>query len=164
MKKGEQSKFHKYFNILPKKFPCPLNYNEQEMAMLVNTSIPRFIKGVRGEIELCYNENQAIKDNVTLDELMHVNSMILSRKFNLSSETITDCMVPFADMANHSDDNNIAYSYSWPHRGVVYRALRNIKRGEEITISYGKTKPNDVIFFQYAFTLGGEDHSIWDAV
>lgn len=51
-------------------------------------------------------------------------------------------MVPFGDMLNHDKNSNVEYNYSWPRRGVLYRALRDIKRGEEVTDSYGTTKSN----------------------
>jgi SET domain-containing protein len=94
---------------------------------------------------------------------MHVNALMYSRKFGLSTDTISDCMVPFGDMINHSDNHNLSYYYSWPNRGVCYRADRNIKRGEEVFDTYGKTKSSDAIFFQYAFSLGA-DHAKWDTV
>jgi len=56
IKKGQDTEFIKYFNILPKNMnDCPMFFSEQEIAMLENTSIIGIYKDQKKEVEEYYN-------------------------------------------------------------------------------------------------------------
>lgn len=86
MKKGEDSVYAKYFNILPKELMNDhvIFFNEQELALLENSNLLVAYKSVRGVAEKAYNDFKVISDNVTLDEYLRAYAMILSRQFNAS--------------------------------------------------------------------------------
>ena len=56
-----------------------------------------------------------------------------SRRFTIPTESGT-CMVPFADMANHTHHNNMTNTYTG--KSFKYSALRDIKKGEQVFFSY----------------------------
>jgi hypothetical protein len=45
----------------------------------------------------------------------------------------------YGSMYNHSDEPNLHYYYDKDNNYIVYEALRDIKAGEELYISYGAT-------------------------
>jgi SET domain-containing protein len=56
----------------------------------------------------------------------------------------------FGWIYNHSEDPNVDYEFNFKHRIMVFKAERNIKKGEELYVSYGDdwfesrdTKPKD---------------------
>ena len=70
---------------------------------------------------------------------MRFNILQVSRVFDYDA-IIEDSSVavPFADMFNHSFDDNTKYSET--HDGFVFTAIKDIKRGEQILIDYGQNK------------------------
>jgi hypothetical protein len=58
-------------------------------------------------------------------------------------------------MANHDIDPCSRFEAADDMSAFSLRALRNIKDGEEITLSYGEDYSNDRLMVQYGFTLEG---------
>jgi hypothetical protein len=68
-------------------------------------------------------------------------------------------LVPFLDMANHSDTPNAMWSYSAGDngraRGFHLHALMPINQGQQVTISYHENMDNRRKFAQYGFVTPG---------
>lgn len=61
-------------------------------------------------------------------------------------------MIPFADMVNHDFNHVASWAFSDELRqGQIY-AVRPIKKGSEVTISYGN-KSNRLLLRTYGFAL-----------
>jgi hypothetical protein len=94
---------------MPETKNLPLMFNEEELAMLENSHLINLISQIKGDITKFYTENKVVSDALTLEELMHVNALMMSRKFGLSNESVDDCMVPYGDMLNHGKERNVDY-------------------------------------------------------
>lgn len=73
--------------------------------------------------------------------------------YQFTSRDEDTLMVPFYDMHNHSNDpkrlNTISYKPEGPGKPFVLRAMRDIKPGEQILISYNRCNP---CWFDKAYT------------
>ena len=45
-------------------------------------------------------------------------------------------MVPYVDMFNHSSEPQASFSYDHENLGIKVKAVKDIKKGEEIFMSY----------------------------
>jgi SET domain-containing protein len=62
------------------------------------------------------------------------------RKYAFTSKNSGKSLIAFgyASMYNHSDNYNAYFDYHGD-RSIIFKAYKNIKKGEEILVSYGKT-------------------------
>lgn len=89
---------------------------------------------------------------VTLDDWMAVDAMYRSRALEFPG--IGDAMVPCIDMCNHAADEATSALYETDANGNAVLLLRdgkNLKKGEEITITYGDKKGACEMIFSYGF-------------
>jgi hypothetical protein len=63
-------------------------------------------------------------------------------------------LVPYLDLLNHSDKNNTHWYYDEIKSGYFLIAVRDIKKNEEVTDSYGKYF-NSYLFQTYGFVIPG---------
>ena len=63
-------------------------------------------------------------------------------------------LVPYLDLLNHSDKNNTHWYYDEKKSGYYLIAIRDIKKNEEVTDSYGKYY-NSYLFQTYGFVIPG---------
>ena len=100
-------------------------------------------------------------DDTTIDKNMAriFECHIETRTFN--SSKVNRCpkmMVPIVDMLNHSIDPN-TYWYVKDEKNLIVNARRDIKQGEEITISYGHLN-NIELFSRYGFVIDNNPYKI----
>ena len=63
-------------------------------------------------------------------------------------------MVPYLDLINHSDKNNTDWNYDEIKGAYILTAIRDIKKNEEITDSYGQSA-NSRLYKTYGFVIPG---------
>ena len=86
------------------------------------------------------SEVPEFKELFTLEEYMDTCLQVSSRQFSLYINGLPDIsMVPVADMLNHASEPNVEWKYVDKLQGVQVVANREIKRGEEILMSYGNS-------------------------
>lgn len=78
-------------------------------------------------------------------------ALVTSRLFDLGDE-MGIALVPFADLFNHAQDPEVAWTWDAPEQAFVMRATRDLAAGEELHVSYG-TKSNGRLLLHYGFTL-----------
>ena len=86
----------------------------------------------------------------TLKDFCEANIIVLSRGFARFKEGLT-YMVPFADMVNHSKNPEVKYYYDYAKRGFVLEAIKDIQKGDEITMCYKPNISNYECFKLYNF-------------
>ena len=121
---------------------------------------------------------------LTFQDWLTVDAMWRSRAMDLSGEAGDDCrecLVPVMDMANHTPDGIAAYELAvdgngkkcaelrldmdlaptLTHQGglMPYQGANVVRKGSEITISYGNIKGAAEMIFSYGFL----DHNLPDA-
>jgi len=47
-------------------------------------------------------------------------------------------LVPYADMINHNEKDNCEWYYDNDQKAFVISATKDIKKGEEVVVSYGQ--------------------------
>ena len=81
-------------------------------------------------------------------------SIINSRAFGIHIDGILKTsLVPFASLFNHKPEKfvNGQWLYDNDAKGFKIEAFKDIKKGEEITISYGSKRSNFSMFQTYGF-------------
>lgn len=88
----------------------------------------------------------------SLEEYRKAFYLIQSRSFRFQvNGQNTNAMVPVLDMPNHSNNYNALQNWDVNKGGFEMVAQRNIKRGEEIALSYGDGKRFIGFFVYYGF-------------
>tara|TARA_Y100000817_G_scaffold314681_1_gene314544 strand:+ start:175 stop:1284 length:1110 start_codon:yes stop_codon:yes gene_type:complete len=102
-------------------------------------------------------KKKLMEEMETEDVLMLRNRLMVgSRGFTVDEDRVA--MVPYADMMNHSDDYNVDWKYT--EKAFLMRALREIKKGEELYDSYGsKTNYENLLFYGMVLE-NNTDHDI----
>jgi SET domain-containing protein len=99
---------------------------------------------IKGEWESQLRRYVQIKDKIddfgesySSNEFIEVMTLIYSRAIkpdvNGSKELM---MVPYVDMFNHSSESQVSFSYDHENLGIKMKAVKDIKKGEEIFMSY----------------------------
>ena len=92
--------------------------------------------------------------NITKQEFLETVALNYSRVFGLcdeSGQNKASCLIPFADMFNHRYPAQTNWTYDQERKGFIVTALKDIKRGEEVTLQYDTDISNTNIFNNYGF-------------
>ncbi|KAB8338916.1 hypothetical protein FH972_021856 [Carpinus fangiana] len=95
---------------------------------------------------------------LTFDDWLQLDAMYRSRA--LEFPNIGDAMVPLVDMANHASGNDTGALYECSQDGaalLLLREGRQLRSGEEVTITYGDEKGACEMLFSYGFIENGLD-------
>jgi hypothetical protein len=133
----------------------PIHFNRADWDLLDASGAQRRA-GHRAEVirrdHKAINKALLRADRFTLREFTWAWWAAATRGFGLSIHGKHESgMVPFADMLNHSQEPNATWAGDHS-RGMDVKALRRIRKGEEITISYG-TKANTEWLASYGFCV-----------
>ncbi|GDX79936.1 hypothetical protein LBMAG42_17470 [Deltaproteobacteria bacterium] len=132
----------------------PILYSEANRAALRGTTVDSLL----GDLEARYSEEwQWLRTHVpefsTLPfrDWCGARALVTSRLFDLGDE-MGIALVPFADLFNHAQDPEVAWTWDAPEHAFVMRATRDLPAGAELHVSYG-TKSNGRLLLHYGFTL-----------
>lgn len=160
-KKGEDSEYFPFIDILPKTFEnFPIFFTPEEREWLKGSP---FLDQVIEKIDDIKADYDLICDKVpeytqfTLKEFSEIRMMVSSRIFGMNiNGKKTDGFVPMADMLNHKRPKQTSWTYSDEKGGFVIEALKDIPRNEQVYDSYGK-KCNSRFFLNYGFIVENND-------
>ena len=155
---NENSFFKNYYDYLPqiltKDFPIYFSsekinlLNKIELDVEIGRQTHFFNKSltpVKNEILKIKNGLEKFKKNFIL-----VSTRNLERRSSFFEEVNT--LVPYLDLLNHDNNFNTWFIYDENREGFSLYAIKNIKKNEEITISYGKLN-NLYLYSIYGFTI-----------
>ena len=155
---NENSFFKNYYDYLPriltKDFPIYFSsekinlLNKIELDVEIGRQTHFFNKSltpVKNEILKIKNGLEKFKKNFIL-----VSTRNLERRSSFFEEVNT--LVPYLDLLNHDNNFNTWFIYDEKREGFSLYAIKNIKKNEEITISYGKLN-NLYLYSIYGFTI-----------
>jgi len=102
-----------------------------------------------------FAEKQKIKYEQILEEFLINFILVGTRNFG-RPDYFADfsTLVPYLDLLNHSDKNNTHWYYDEIKSGYFLIAVKDIKKNEEVTDSYGKYF-NSYLFQTYGFVIPG---------
>ena len=113
------------------------------------------------QIESSYALESAMDDTLTMEEWRWAMAMVHSRTFRIEDEygrrPTRRAMIPGADLLNHS---SVDANCEWTSDGktFVISAARDIKAGEEFTLSYGNQCDRHFMLF-YGFVPDPNPHN-----
>ena len=155
---NENSYFKNYYDYLPriltKDFPLYFSsekinlLNKIELDVEIGRQTHFFNKSltpVKNEILKIKNGLEKFKKNFIL-----VSTRNLERRSSFFEEVNT--LVPYLDLLNHDNNFNTWFIYDEKREGFSLYAIKDIKKNEEITISYGKLN-NLYLYSIYGFTI-----------
>ena len=153
---------------MPQSFSLPTFWSEEERQILRGTTLEAALdaklNSLNSEFDtLC----DALKDLswgaallgsdeyshvLTLEDWKMVDAMYRSRALDLPGTG--HAMVPYIDMANHASGNETVALYETDKDGnaiLVLRDGKKLKKGHEVTITYGDEKGASEMLFSYGF-------------
>lgn len=155
-----------YLNFLPQEMPLPTFWSEDERALLVGTSLEAalgaklktldrefdVLRESTADIEWCKQHWWSAEAELSIDNWKHVDATYRSRTLDLPRTG--HATVPCIDMANHASGEEASAVYETDSNGnaiLVLRAGKTVKKGDEVTISYGDEKGACEMMFSYGF-------------
>jgi hypothetical protein len=162
----------RYISFLPNEL-LPTFWTSDEVELLRGTSIHAALSAKQKSLarefsHLCdatqdvrwcqdiWWDSESEKYNLCLDDCKTVDAMYRSRALEFPG--IGDSMVPCIDMENHAAGAATIALYESDGAGNAVLLLRdsvNVKKGEEITITYGDNKGACEMLFSYGFIDDG---------
>ena len=166
IKIGTSTPWTEYVKLMPADIPLPTFWNESERNLLVGTSLKAALdaklKSLDREFSNLRDATQSIgwcrywwdeeSGILSFEDWKTVDAIYRSRALDLPGTG--HAMVPYIDMANHASGNKTVASYETDSHGnaiLVLRDGKNVKSGEEITITYGDEKGACEMVFSYGF-------------
>ncbi|KAF4314588.1 hypothetical protein GTA08_BOTSDO01551 [Botryosphaeria dothidea] len=149
----------------------PTFWTETERKLLIGTTlkpaIEAKIKSLNKEFEQLRSTTKHIKwceevwwdeedGRLSFDDWLQVDSMYRSRALEFPG--IGDSMVPCVDMANHASGDATAALYEIDSDGnaaLLLREGKELKKGDEVAITYGDKKGACEMLFSYGFVEDG---------
>lgn len=156
-KYNKKSFFNPYYNYLPK-FNYenhPLYFTEEFLNQFKVTGIDEETTIGHRYLASSYEEmRKSLPNMITYDDFKEVFEIVATRNFGRRGSMFPEInsMVPYLDLFNHVNEFNTYYYYDDKRDGFVLFAVRDINKGEEITIAYGSHN-NMYLFSVYGFTL-----------
>ena len=152
-----------YLRFLPEDVLVPTQWSTDERKLLDGTSLQAAVtaklSALTSEFDYVYDKSYNMPfwyDVLWETEPRRVQDWIMldawyrSRCLELPRSGVS--MVPYLDMVNHSSDPPAYYDEDRNHDVVLLlRPGMSVRKGEEITISYGTDKPAAEILFSYGF-------------
>lgn len=146
-----------YFETLPRNFShMPMNYSDEVLDSF-GPSFPlaflarKLRKQSKQAYELLSSLDVLKKSTFSYPDEEFVNWAVCclnSRCFELDKK----CMVPFADLFNHSFDPTLIHEIDSENGKISFRAARDLKENEELTIKYQKVNDSCSFLLHYGFT------------
>ena len=146
-----------YLNFLPTNYEAfPLVYKEKYKKLIKNTLLwDRVIiweKRLKKEYDLIISRSKSLVP-FSLEEYTKCKYVIFSRLFSFKKDGKTHyTLVPLLDLFNAHQKPNLVWYYSEKDNAMKADAKKNIKKGEELNITYGKQNNVSYLFF-YGFTM-----------
>jgi len=154
--KGTKSFFNHYINILPKNLKhIPIFWTKKVKNLVENTYFGLLLQNRKIELDNEYNDVKKClngKLKITKKEFMWARHIVGSRNFGIMINGISkNILAPFGDMLNHSDTNNVSWSFNDNSNAFEFKSNRIILKNEIINITYGKTKMDYYVLLYYGF-------------
>jgi hypothetical protein len=127
---------------------------KDEIDLLQGSNIIRLLLEKGYELKTLYEEFSGKVEDIkkyTFEQFCKAEVLVKSRLFTANQST--RYLVPYIDMANHSQTKNTKWSFNQTKNGFVLESVQDIKKGEEISITYGNNIDNENMFLQYGFLL-----------
>ncbi|KAF2140569.1 uncharacterized protein K452DRAFT_252295 [Aplosporella prunicola CBS 121167] len=163
---GVHNPLTEYVKFLPDEL-LPTFWTEEERELLIGTTLKPAIeaklnslnrefeklRSATNNIAWCAEEWwDDVDGNLSFDDWLQVDAMYRSRALEFPG--IGDSMVPCIDMANHSSGEATIALYEADSEGngaLLLRDGKKLKKGDEITITYGDKKGACEMVFSYGF-------------
>ena len=159
----KNSAFRSYLDSLPANFDnFPVSYHKKERKLLKNSPFLTYIDEKIANIEkdyevLCDFEREF--GRFSLLDFVKMRLLISSRVFTeVKKGRKRDVLVPVGDMMDHGRPSKASWRFDEVEKGFVTETVEGMRRGEEVSISYGR-KTNYQFLFNYGFVLPNNDIS-----
>jgi hypothetical protein len=152
--KKEKSRFLAYLEILPASFSTlPFNYSKEEREIFKNSF---FFKTLLKDEKNMLETFERLKESnikISYPDFYRLYLTAWTRVFDIYTEKgMVNVMVPYGDMLNTSIDPKPLYYYFDEKNNYIFKALRNIKKGEELFLRY-TDGDNTQLLLGFGFTV-----------
>lgn len=133
----------------------PVNFSAEKLKKYENTDVNMLIYYENYKFEHDLKELRKIKSISKYDDktIKKVFLGVSSRTFQYNIHGKNNIFLsPYIDMANHGYEKNITWYYDDNIDHFCLKSNKKIKKGEEITDTYGSSLPNKKLFVNYGFT------------
>uniref|UniRef100_A0A0K0F732 protein-histidine N-methyltransferase n=1 Tax=Strongyloides venezuelensis TaxID=75913 RepID=A0A0K0F732_STRVS len=167
---NKDSKWQKYFDILPTKFTTPVNYSIEELELLKNTVIFEeslktyrhfarqyiyFLQKLYDKSSKDYSKLNISLEDFTFDLFLWSANNVTTRINHIPSKCENKnipCLIPLLDFSNHSDDSKNTVNFSVDDDCAETIAGENLNKNSSVTIIYGN-RNNYNLFLANGFCL-----------
>jgi len=158
-----------YFDMLPKDVSNYVSFYDKKDIQLLNMTSFQYLYSNEKKVKnntyafnIMYDflsiTRQLHKKHINnkklfYDFMLYLKTIIESRMFEYTKDNEIHCgLVPYADLFNHSNDENALWHFNDENGRFEVFSIEEITSGEEICLSYG-VKNNIDLLANYGFTL-----------
>ena len=151
----KMNKFTEYISILPKSFASiPLSWDESQLDIIKNTSIYNKVIEKKTTLDKDYEDLFKLMKHIlpfTKKEYLWARLCVNSRNFSITKGGKSmNCLTPFADMLNHSRNQNTKWFFDNSINKFVLKATKFIPQNSIVTDTYG-TRDAKTYLIWYGF-------------
>lgn len=168
---GVSNQFAHYVQFLPSHIALPTCWIEEERSALRGTSLETALEAKLKSLDRECSEFRSATSSIawcqrtwwdtntgtlSFEDWKLIDAMYRSRALDLPGTGHS--MIPYIDNANHASGDNTTSLYETDLDGNAILILRNgkdLKRGDEVTITYGDGKGACEMLFSYGFIEEG---------
>lgn len=168
---GVSNQFTQYVQLLPSHIAIPTFWIEAERSTLRSTSLETALEAKLNSLDREFSEFRSATSSIawcqriwwdtdtgtlSFEDWKLVDAMYRSRALDLPGTGHS--MIPCIDNANHASSDNTTSLYETDLDGnaiLVLRDGKDLKRGDEVTITYGDEKGACEMLFSYGFIEEG---------
>jgi histone-lysine N-methyltransferase SETD3 len=159
--KHMESFYFPYIDTLPKSYSdMPLFFgNDCKNRLCGSFTLPMLqmkCTSIHEEYDHLCRMSPVKMQNISLVDFQWARTVVITRVFSCASlQTRPDheqCLVPIADMMNHTHEPTIEWFFDDVKNGFVMRCTKSVFKGSQLFDSYG-VKCNSRYFMNYGFTL-----------
>ncbi|KJX97083.1 hypothetical protein TI39_contig562g00006 [Zymoseptoria brevis] len=158
---SEKVGVHSAFTDYVKTLPCehlPTFWTPDELSLLVGTTLAPAIsaklKSLRREYDLVCSSTETrwskiVQQHISFDDWLQVDAFFRSRALDFHG----NCMIPGLDLASHAAGEGTNTFYDRQNGNYVLWLMKGkeVKKAQEITITYGDEKGACEMLFSYGF-------------
>lgn len=157
MRKGDESKWKYYIDMLPKSYDnFPMFYTQEELDLLKNSVFEKILennkKKLKEDYDILVEKIDFLRD---IPYVKYLESRIItsSRVYSIKIHGEPSlAMVPYADLFNHKVPKDTSWFYDDETDRFTVKAIKDVKKGVEVYDTYGNKGNTDLLLF-YGFTV-----------
>jgi hypothetical protein len=146
--KGPKSRWSEYWQVLPSVVATPVSLDDGQLECARGTGLYEKVLAIRKQMRILSKKLQPLVvtrpdllPSATAKELTWCYQIFFSRALSVlwppNGEHTYGCLVPLADMLNHSPTSKVSYLSHFEQHVFSIRVQQDVTTGSQVFLNYG---------------------------